>query len=782
MQRPMFKPRNPPGRPTLSLCFTTLLLATLGGCGHGDSPASPRSRTSRVAMRLAQDAVTVPEPRLVERCRILEEPDRWKIVAPEEARIHVATEPGEAIEGSLVVGVAPEHRECVLRRSGRYLGSSFQRVRSVLMASSAVTVRAEFYRGDTCLGGTAGTGVFVPPRERKVVELEVPRALSAEPEFDAIVLRLEGAARWVSVTGFDLEAVSAASAVPPPGEPELVWLEDQARIARGVARGRALAGDAAVPERARLSFSYAQPEAVRPLGEPSELVLSVRSGELSEHIPIDLAGAQSWRMRSVPLDRFAGRTVELRFELAGGTGDAACLVGDVRVDAGAANRPSVLLVTSDTHRGDHLGRAGADIEIETPVLDALADRGLLFEDCYATTNVTNPSHIALMTARHPRMHGVIENNQPLAGVAPTLAEIFRQENYRTFAAVSAGHLAAPISGLGQGFDRVSWPTTWTRRAGATIDEALAWLETCRGGTPVFLWVHLFDAHHPYAPAAEFDRRYYDADRDPRDPSLPDPGLPETMPPDLVDIRDLEYPRAQYRAEISYLDRELARLFEVPRFENGIIAVVGDHGESLGEHEIYFHHLGLYPQTLHVPLLLAFPDAPQGRRVSLPVQHTDLGRTLLDLAGAASSSFPGRNLTRLLEEPLVRHEPRYALASSGAAASITQDGQHLVLQLVELDSEVSPRRFERHRAELYDLEQDPACEHDLIDERPLEAGRLWQKLTNWLENTSDLGWASSASHDPELIAELGALGYTAGSDEPGRVYFEQDDCEWCRRLR
>ncbi len=75
---------------------------------------------------------------------------------------------------------------------------------------------------------------------------------------------------------------------------------------------------------------------------------------------------------------------------------------------------------------------------------------------------------------------------------------------------------------------------------------------------------------------------------------------------LPGLRDPEWVRAQYRGEVSYLDGELGRLLESPRFAQGIIAVTGDHGESLGEHAIWWDHKGLYPNCLRVPLILAWP--------------------------------------------------------------------------------------------------------------------------------------------------------------------------------
>ena len=121
------------------------------------------------------------------------------------------------------------------------------------------------------------------------------------------------------------------------------------------------------------------------------------------------------------------------------------------------------------------------------------------------------------------------------------------------------------------------------------------------GKPLFLWLHLFDAHTPYAPPAPFDRAYYPKEKDPFAAELPAPDLdPRLFPTNMPGLKDLEYPASQYRGEVSYLDAELARLFAVPRIARGIVAFTADHGESFGAHGVWWEHAELYPETIHVP--------------------------------------------------------------------------------------------------------------------------------------------------------------------------------------
>ena len=430
----------------------------------------------------------------------------------------------------------------------------------------------------------------------------------------------------------------------------------------------------------------------------------------------------------------------------------------------------MLLVTSDTHRGDFIGAAARPAGVLTPNLDRLAARGVTFQDCWASTNVTNPSHIALMTGESPRDTGVHDNRTQLADAAPTLAESFRDLGYRTWAALSSRHLRHEVSGLGQGFDRVAAPfPTETRRAGDTLAVVDGWLAEA-DGSPVFLWVHLFDAHTPYDPPAEHAELYWPPAKDPMDPSLPDPGLPEDLlaPAKLQGLRDLDYPIAQYKGEVSYLDAQLGGLLERQPFVDGVVAFVADHGESLGEHRIFYGHSGLYPQTIHVPLILSWPDGPRGERQMDPVQQIDVSRTLLDLVGAEALPFPGRSLleSRRVDGGDGKSAARFALSAHGLEASVTLDGHHLLLELRNHQELSDLDRSEKHAFRMYDLVQDPECRVDIAGADPARAKSLHGILVEWLQSPKDLGWAGETSEDPELLAALEELGYATGPRDPG----------------
>lgn len=244
--------------------------------------------------------------------------------------------------------------------------------------------------------------------------------------------------------------------------------------------------------------------------------------------------------------------------------------------------------------------------------------------------------------------------------------------------------------------------------------------------------------------------------------------------------DLHWPLAMYKGEISHLDAQLSQVFALDRVASGLIALVGDHGESLGEREIYFNHRSLYV-TLHVPLLLAGAGVPVGLQSDRPVTHLDLGRTLLDLSSMEDASFPGRNLIRQATDPTDHDRPRYAVEGYGESASVTVAGLHLILNLKEKDDRFTGEARERHEVELYDLDRDRRCDVNLVQTRVEDARRLRRLLVAWLLDAVEEDWAHERVTDRAAIEALQEMGYLESSLARSEAFWVPDDCRWCERF-
>lgn len=289
--------------------------------------------------------------------------------------------------------------------------------------------------------------------------------------------------------------------------------------------------------------------------------------------------------------------------------------------------PSVLVVTLDTLRQDHVGAYGARPS-PTPHLDALAREGLVHEQAFTTMPTTGPAHLSLFTGRYPSQTGTTRNTVPLRlDDAETSLEVrLRREGYSTGAFVSTLLAAPGATGL-SGFDVYDAPETVLRPGSDAVDAALAWLDS-QSQRPVFIWLHLYDAHAPYGdlqqkgagiPLDESRYGWIDAER----------------------FRDGETARqmtADYRKGVTIADAELARFVEGARERLGdpLIVIVSDHGESLTEHlagrgYAFDHGEFLDEEALRIPLVVVGPEVAAGRS-SAAVSIRDLYTTVLAAAG------------------------------------------------------------------------------------------------------------------------------------------------------
>lgn len=570
-----------------------------------------------------------------------------------------------------------------------------------------------------------------------------------------LVVSIRGAEQGLVLSSVELTASLPdgwrALLEEPRSEPARIAVATESRRGWVLAGGQSLAGSIEPPQGgAILLFGIAYPPEWT-FGEATGLRLELRSpgGDLLGALDLPPEKTGSWQPVRVDLPPGVPGRIELTVALQADS-PAAAAVEVPALFAPKATAPTVVLISSDTHRGDHLGVALHSAGALTPALDALAARGLEFADAQSTTNITVPSHAALFTGLSPRDTGVIENMATLSERASTLAQAFSDAGYLTLG-VASSHL---LRSLDAGFDRFDGPAT--RRVGeATLAVLDRWLPEA-SGRPLFLFVHLYDAHGVYQPPERFERMYWPADRDAFDPSL-EPPAEGRIPPGLEGLRDLDYLRALYKGEISHVDDLVGRLLARPRMASAVVAFTADHGECLGQHGIWWAHKGVYQDTLHVPLLLSWPHGPTGFVWPEPVSHLGLGRTLLDLAGLADVAFPG---TSLLDELTPEPDPRrplFALAGSRQAASVRRGRWQLVREL---------RGAAAGRVELFDLEDDPAGLRDVAGAHPDVTSELGARLERWLAEEPEETLLGGYRSDPATLRMLAELGYLTASSWSG----------------
>ena len=408
------------------------------------------------------------------------------------------------------------------------------------------------------------------------------------------------------------------------------------------------------------------------------------------------------------------------------------------VKPGAARGRNVVLITLDTTRADRIGCYGYEAA-ETPNLDALAAGGVRVADAVTCVPLTLPAHAAILTGRYPPRLGVRDNGlYRLDEKHHTLAERLKEKGYATAAFIAAFVLDKRY-GLDQGFDEYDDNVTLKYRrpgvrqaspqrpADAVIDSALTWLDDhCRRNPqqPFFMWVHLFDAHTPYAPPEPFRSRFADS---------------------------------PYDGEIAFADQQAGRLIErlreLGRIEQSLIVVLGDHGEGLGQHHEPGHSLLIYDTTMRVPLILYAPKLwPAGVVVDDRVVATvDVMATVLDLIGEPVEELDGLSL-------LQAAAPDRAVYMETLSPRLNHGWSALFGLRTHRD-----KYIEAPTPEYYDLRTDPAEARNALDDNVARGNALANLLEQMRASfPDDAGGGPTVVPDSDAMQKLQALGYLGGT--------------------
>jgi len=395
-------------------------------------------------------------------------------------------------------------------------------------------------------------------------------------------------------------------------------------------------------------------------------------------------------------------------------------------------QPDVVLISIDTLRADALGCYGrrassAPHPSPSPHIDRLAAESIRFSNAVTPVPVTLPAHASLFTALGPRRHGLRNNGMSgLPAPVVTAAQWFGRHGYRTAGFPSAAVLERRY-GLDRGFERFDdgWLAAadaafeiHERSGAAALESAWSWWRAA-AGRPRFLWLHLFEPHAPYRPPPPWAERFG-----------AEPYLGEVAASDAVVGALLERVRQEARPPI--------------------VALVADHGESLGEHGEATHGTLLYESTLRIPLLIRAPGLAPRVDSSLATL-VDVLPTLCALAGLpAPARIDGLDL----------------LAAAPPERSIDCESY-----LPELDYGWKPLlavrqwRFKLIAAaapELYDLQTDPHERSDLAARKPALRRRLERRLPE------QEGVFATAAAGAEQRNRLLALGYAGGAERAARA--------------
>lgn len=435
------------------------------------------------------------------------------------------------------------------------------------------------------------------------------------------------------------------------------------------------------------------------------------------------------------------------------------------------NKPNILLIMTDEHRGDALGGLPGS-PVDTPYLMQLRTQGVYFSSAYTACPVCVPARRTVMTGKAPATHGVMMNySAPLEGV--TLPELLHNDGYQT-------HLSGKLHLFPErkryGFDSSDWSdgpyssnpdndynrflqenglfqeaglahgmsyngyvarpyhlderfhfTTWC------ADRALRFLERRDPTAPFFLNLSFHQPHAPCTPPAYYFNKYMTEEVP--DPVVGDwvedfPNTQNGMPVNAWRVdpysRSIREYRAGYYGCIEQIDHQIGRvLYKLPK--NTIVIFTSDHGEMLGDHGWIRKRSG-YEGSVHIPLMIWMPPAyakelgiKQGTTIDTPVELMDLMPTVLDMLGLPiPEDVDGISLLPAMRGEKVEREYIHGecaqLETIGTGMQYLTDGKEKYIWYPALDKE-----------QFFDLTVDPRELHDLA-----KAGTHEERIRVWRE--------------------------------------------------
>jgi choline-sulfatase len=386
----------------------------------------------------------------------------------------------------------------------------------------------------------------------------------------------------------------------------------------------------------------------------------------------------------------------------------------------AATKPNIVLITLGSTRADRMGFLGSKTKT-TPNLDGLALQSMVFEQAFSQAPLTVVAHATILSGTYPQTHRVSEFGARLAPTLPFVPDLLQARGYHTAAFVSSIALD-PQNGSAPGFDRgfglydAGFQTPHgpdksivDRPAAQVVACVNAWLAR-NARQPFFLWVHLNDPQA--APAASYNTSVAAAD--------------------------------------AAVGKLIASLRANKLFDDALIVIAADHGESLGAHGEETHGIFLYDETIRVPLLLKFPQNQNaGKRVAARARLVDIAPTILEIAGApVPSQMQGQSLPRIAK--MNTDQPVYSIsmfpqqAFGWSPLESWRAGKFLYIK--------APK------PELYDLSADPGAARNLAQTSKATLETIAGQLDAFDRRFSDAGNSAGPELTSSEMQKLASLGY------------------------
>jgi len=421
---------------------------------------------------------------------------------------------------------------------------------------------------------------------------------------------------------------------------------------------------------------------------------------------------------------------------------------------GSQNQYNVVLITIDTLRADRLGCYGYG-KNTSPEIDKFAENAIRFENSIVQSPYTGPSHSSILTGKYVAGHGVLSNGYKLPLENNTIAEVLKEYGYTTAASIGAWVLDKRFN-YGQGFDAYMQTNKEQRIAADVNRDLFKWLENNKD-KKFFAWAHYYDVHCPYYAPELFRNKFSNGYK----------GILNTdgkcgltyynsvkLGPD-----DIEYVKAMYDAEIAYTDSNVGELLNNLKkwgvYDNTLIIITSDHGESLYERGKIGHNLSLYDCEIKAPLLIRYPGMKSyGTSIKTQVESISIMPTILDILGInVPLDINGKSFLNLLEGNREDESPAYVRLGVEKGLDLQYAIRTAATKLIFHESGTK---------ELYDLKADSEEKNNIINDvsRGSMISELSPKLDKFmvLEKKANTTKGEGQQLKKESLEKLRALGY------------------------
>jgi len=525
---------------------------------------------------------------------------------------------------------------------------------------------------------------------------------------------------------------------------------------------------------------------------PTEFKIEIQNDDQSQTLfseklyPLTNPDHQKWQEAVIDLSQYEGKTIDILFKTNAVPANRDNLRNKIITYAAwghprivsktpVGKKKNIILISLDTLRKDRLGIYDPNITF-TPNIDNFARQCYAFTNAISQSSWTSPSHMTMFTSLYTSQHNVYSVRHKLEDNIITLAEVLQQEEYITAAVTGGGYVAGEL-GFHQGFD--SYFDSYSKIIPEDMTEvehnvslSIDWLKKYKNN-PFFLFLHTYEIHSPFNHYDFIDEKTKEKSeyffRQNFYETLYNPDAPFTLQESIEIVNKL------YNGGIAFTDRVLGPLFDYLKesglYENTIIILTSDHGETMGEHRDIFpqrlfnHGHSLYEELVRVPLLIHLPGQQSNIKADKMAGLIDLFPTVCSLLDI---KVPGQCNGRSLF-PIEDYEENILFMESHSepqryrrqVAVRTPEYKYILSQNMDKIAEEFPHAS-IPESEFYMLTDDPEELENIVKSQSETSKTFRETVISFMDAVQKESLSERTANlrqvNPELLKRLKSLGY------------------------